>query len=523
MSSEKKLNNDWITEKRKLFFDKEEKTFIEFNLDPNTTCRKIYEENKDKIIEIIKLNKNLEKNFDLDIELEEDNFYFILIQPKDKNEKEKQKLIIPAVLDLKLKLNDNIYNLILSNPKSLLCFLEKNNSKINLRKNARSLFVLEKDIYEDTQDSKLKDNTVKENFSEEILFKNTVFLYEMKNQNFIKKDIIIDFDKITFNKENKYVYINKIKKFKYFIYDSEEFKEHQIKGDKMFGYIMIDINEDESYLFGHKKENIYKKLCNALKCSINNYRISLIDVQVDNDIYSNKSSLFAIYHLIIENCFLIKEILSNNEKRKIFIEVFPEKKIGEIIDKIIEYISLNKKEQYLESWTNFKQILTYIKPYKDIKDKNNNKEKEKDEKNDELFKVLQKINISKYEDVLKETNDALQNIMIKLKKENENENEKNINNSSNNLQNNLNKALKELLKDNLFDDLFFYLYNLYIFPFFEKIKKNLKEGESPQNKSLIRKKFQLLLALYYFKFFELKFNYLGDKDDIRSASMFYHK
>ena len=113
--------------------------------------------------------------------------------------------------------------------------------------------------------------------------------------------------------------------------------------------------------------------------------------------------------------------------------------------------------------------------------------------------------------------------MIKIKKENENGNEKNTDNSSNNLQNNLNKELKELLKDNLFDDLFFYLYNLYIFPFFDKIKKNLKEGESPQNKSLIRKKFQLLLALYYFKFFELKFNYLGDKDDIRSASMFFRK
>ena len=113
--------------------------------------------------------------------------------------------------------------------------------------------------------------------------------------------------------------------------------------------------------------------------------------------------------------------------------------------------------------------------------------------------------------------------MIKIKKENQNQNENNNNYNNNNLQDNLNKALKGLLKDNLFDDLFFYLYNLYILPFFEKIKKNLKEGESPQNKSLIRKKFQLLLALYYFKFFELKFNYLGDKDDIRSASMFYHK
>lgn len=517
MSTEKKQNNGCNSEIRKLFFDKKEKTFLEFNLEPNTICQKIYEENKEKIIEIIKsLNKNLPKNFNLDTELEEDNYYFVLVQPKDKGG-EKEKQIIQSTIDLKLNLNDNIYNLIINNPKSSIYFLKKNKSKINLRKNARSLFVLEKDIYENTQDSKLQDNTVKENFSEEILFKNTIFLYEMKSTNFIKKDITIDFEKITFTKENKYIYINKIRKFKYFIYDSAEFKEHKIVGDKMYGYIMIDINEDESYLFGHKKENIYKKLCNAIKCSINNYEISLIDIHVDNDIYSNKSSLFAIYHLIIDNCFLIKEILSNNEKRKIFMEVFPEKKIGEIVDKIIEYISLNKKGQYLESWTNFKQVLTYIEPYKDNKDKESNKDK-KAENNDELFKVLQKINISKYKDVLKETNNALQNIMINFKKENDKNNSNN-----NNLQNNLNNALKELLKDNLFDDLFFYLYNLYILPFFEKINQNLKTGESPQNKSLIMKKFQLLLALYYFKFFELQFNYLGDKDDIRSASMFYHR
>jgi hypothetical protein len=230
-------------------------------------------------------------------------------------------------------------------------------------------------------------------------------------------------------------------------------------------------------------------------------------MQVDNDIYSKKSSLFAIYHLIIDNCFLLKEILSNNEKRKIFIDIFPEKKIGEIIDKIIEYKSLNKSGLYLESWTNFKQLIAYLEPYK----------VESKDKKSEFFNVLQKVNISKYKEVLKDSNDALQNIMMNIKKENDK------GNFNINLQSDLNKALKELLKDNLFDELFYYLYNLYVLPFFEKINKTPNEGESSSNKSMLRKKFQLLLALYYFKFFELKFNYLGDKDDIRTASMFYIK
>ena len=509
MSSDKKEQTE-SNKKMQLYFckDKNKQFSIEIHLEQETTCKNIYDDNKTKIIEMLKLlNKNLPENFDLDEELEEEKYYFCLIHPKNNAEK-KEKEIINNNYDLKLKLTDKIYNKITFDSNMILCFLNKNNSKINLRKKARSLFVLEKDIYENTQDSKLQNNTINENLNEEILFKNIIFLYDSKNKNFIKKDIIIDYEKIFLIKENKYIFANNIEKFNYFLHDSEEFKKYKLKADKMFGYILITINdkEKETYLFGEKKENLFKKSVNAIKCSINNYKISMIDMKVDNDIYSAKSGLFAIYHLIIDNCFLIKEILSNDEKRKIFIEVFPEKKIGEIIEQIIEYKSLFKKGHYLESWTNFKQILAYIEPYND-------------KKNKELFNILKKINISKYKEVLEKSNEALQNIMIEAKKIAQNQSD----NKPNNLQNNLNNALKELLKDNLFDDLFFYLYNLYILPFFEKINKNLKEGESPTNKSLIRKKFQLLLALYYFKFFELKFNYLGDKDDIRHASMLYYK
>ena len=507
MTSEKKETKEKEIERKRLFFDKDEKYCIEFNLDEKTTCQKIYNENKEEITNMIKiLNKNLPKNFDLDNELELDNYFFCLIQPKIPQEKGAEKKIVTPTIDLKLKLYENIYNIYSSNPNSIICFLAKNKAKLNLRKNARSLFVLEKDIYEDTEDSKLKDNTVKENIEEEILFKYTVFFYESKNKNFIKKDIVIDFEKITITKENKYININAIKKFNYFIHDSDEFKKLNIKADKMYGYIIIEINEKESYLIAHKKEYYYKKLLYSIKCAINNNEISFLDVQIDNNIYSAKSGLFAIYHLIIDNCFLLKEILSNEEKRKIFIDIFPQKKVGEIVDKIIEYKSLNKKELYLESWTNFKQILAYLEPYKD----------ESKNQTNELFNVLKKVNINKYKEVLKESNNTLQNIMMNMKKGN-------VDNPNNNLQNNINNALKELLKDNLFDELFYYLYNLYLLPYFEEINKTLKEGESSQNKSILRKKFQLLLALYYFKFFELKFNYLGDKDDIRTASLFYQK
>ena len=542
MNTEEKerKNSDTNTIKQKLYFDNIGKIFIEFNLDQKTTCQKIFDDNKTQIKDIIKsINNNLPEDFDIDSELEEDNYFFCIVYPN------KNKELISSKINLKLRLGDKVYNILTNNSNPILCFLSKNKSKINLRKNARSLFVLEKDIYEDTQNSNLQDNTIKGNNIDEKLYKKYIYIFDEKNKNFIKKDITIDFEKITLIKENIFIYINQIKKMKNFLYDSEDYKKYKIKGDKMYGYIIIDTtnaqNEEQNdnnkdkdkdndaldknksyYLFAQKKNDLYYKLLNAIKVCINNHKILMTDIKIENNIYSSKSSLFALYHLIIDNCFLIKEILSNDEKRKIFMEIYPEKKIGEIIDKIIEYKSLNKKGQYLESWTNFKQILTYIEPYQGIKDIKNEK-KEKDSKGgdnlnnikiEELLKIIQKVNINKYKEVLNQTNDALQKAMNNAKKDAQN---------SFNLQNNLNQALKELLKDNLFDDLFFYLYNIFIIPFFENINKKLKEGESPQNKSIIRKKFQLLLAIYYYKFFEPKFNYIGDKDDIRTASMFFHK
>ena len=542
MNTEEKerKNSDTNIIKQKLYFDNIGKIFIEFNLDQKTTCQKIFDDNKTQIKDIIKsINNSLPEDFDIDSELEEDNYFFCIVYPN------KNKELISSKINLKLRLGDKVYNILTNNSNPILCFLSKNKSKINLRKNARSLFVLEKDIYEDTQNSNLQDNTIKGNNIDEKLYKKYIYIFDEKNKNFIKKDITIDFEKITLIKENIFIYINQIKKMKNFLYDSEEYKKYKIKGDKMYGYIIIDTtnaqNEEQNdnnkdkdkdndaldknksyYLFAQKKNDLYYKLLNAIKVCINNHKILMTDIKIENNIYSSKSSLFALYHLIIDNCFLIKEILSNDEKRKIFMEIYPEKKIGEIIDKIIEYKSLNKKGQYLESWTNFKQILTYIEPYQGIKDIKNEK-KEKDGKGgdnlnnikiEELLKIIQKVNINKYKEVLNQTNDALQKAMNNAKKDAQN---------SFNLQNNLNQALKELLKDNLFDDLFFYLYNIFIIPFFENINKKLKEGESPQNKSIIRKKFQLLLAIYYYKFFEPKFNYIGDKDDIRTASMVFHK
>ena len=265
---------------------------------------------------------------------------------------------------------------------------------------------------------------------------------------------------------------------------------------------MIDTKGNETYLISQKQDK-YKKLLSAVKCCMNNYRMSIIDLQIDNDIDSIKSGLFAIYHLIIDNCFLLQEILSNNEKRKIFMSVFPNESIRELLEQIFEYKILNRAEEYLESWTFFKQVLKYLEPY-------SNKEKK-----DDISDILKNIDISKYTDVLDKTNDVLQKTLFN------NRNDKNeINKDFKDVMNN---GLKEYLKDDLFDEIILSSCELYIYPFFEKIKKSLREGETPQNKSEIRKKFQLLLAFYYFKFNEMNYNLLGKKATNKTSSMIYQK
>ena len=82
----------------------------------------------------------------------------------------------------------------------------------------------------------------------------------------------------------------------------------------------------------------------------------------------------------------------------------------------------------------------------------------------------------------------------------------------------INKALSDVLKENLFDELYFYLFNIYLEPRYYKIIKNMEDDSGrPNNKSQIRKKFQILLAYYFFKFINMKNKFLylkrpGDKN-----------
>lgn len=516
MNSENNINNieseDIDVKKIKLYFDRNKQYFIEFSIDKKTNCLNIYSQNKPKFIENLKLIKDLPEKFNLDEEIENDNYYFCISLIETKLNQNNVSKTYP-LLDIKLDLDEKIYDLNINNENAYLCFFEKNNSKIKLRRKARNLFFLDKDIYANVEQVKIQEKKNIDKNIKEILYNKNIFFFNNITKNFVKKEITIDNEKMNFIKDKFEIYINQIKSIIFFLYDSEEFKKADIKGDKMYGYIQIITNKKIYFLFGHKKADLYYKLVNVLTTSLNNFHLTKLLLEIDNDIYYSKCGLFTTFHLIVGKCFSLKGILSNHEKRKIFLSIFPQKKVGEILDKIIEYKSLNKKGKYLESLTNFKQIFVYLNPYREMI-KNNNLFQEKYKTKDdigaqinELIKVLKKVDLDKFQKISDSTNEAVSNLLGNMKKEN------NINND---FQKSLNGVLKDFLSEDLFDELLKNIYNSFILPYYNnKIKKNIKKEDTGSDVNLINQKFQFLLAFYYFKFVEMKLYLLGKEEDIK--------
>ena len=472
------MNEDQIAASKNLYFDRELKEKIPILLQPETTCQDIFNTHEENIKkQILKISPN-EKQENINFK-----HYCFCISELPQN-KENKKLLT----DLILKPSNIILNY-LQSPQYIILFLQiKTKSKNEFRKNARSLFVLQTDIIEDTQKIPISYKI------KEYISKTNIYVFDEKENNFYKEKASVDEQKIcTLEKNKTTIYLSEVKKDIYINDKDNYYKQNQIKSKEKFSNLIEIYTKDKKFLFGEKKDDFTHAVRNAL-CLM---RSEMVDSELENEIFSARSGLFTKEHLIVENCFSLNEILCNNEKRKIFLSFFKEKNASDLIEQIIMYKSLLQKNQNLESWTNFKQILAYTQSYKET-GKSNKEE-------DVLLEILTKERIEKYNKVSKDANEALQKIMLK----------KDINE---NFKDEINKALSDVLKENLFDELYFYLFNIYLEPRYYKIIKNMEDDSGrPNNKSQIRKKFQILLAYYFFKFINMKNKFLylkrpGDKN-----------
>lgn len=458
-----------------LYLDREKLNFIKIQIDNNMTCDSIINNNRDI------LKDKIEPIYKKSIE----DFNFLFIENKTNIKKDE----IPSSMEFRVNKKTKIFNLI-QNPQYNLFFLPKKKSSISDRKKAREGINDQQNFYEDAETNYFSNKS-----SEEYINKQSFYFYDSSKQEFSKEKGSVDKNKITIFKSTKIkdnieIYIKDIIKDLYYAENSPApyRKNLPIRGDRPKFYIEITTHKT-TYFLAQTKDSYQLQWENAIKTAITNYKNYNIDLNLNIKISSTKTSIYATHHSIVNNCFLINKMLFNEEKRKIFFSNFSDKKISAIVYNIIMYKDLIKKNKYLESWMRFKEILTYIDSYHINNEINENQIITDDNKINSIFTTNR---INKYKKISEDANESVG----KIKEES----------SLNLFQNEIKNALCDILKDDLFDDMFYYLYTLYIVPYFDEIKKLLRKGAIPGEKPLIRQKLQFLLAIYFFKIIKVTIN-----------------
>ncbi len=357
--------------------------------------------------------------------------------------------------------------------------------------------------------------------TEEYLSKENFFFYDSIKQILTKEKGSVDKNKITIlkngNRDTIEILIKDIIKDLYYteISPVPYRKNLPIKGERPKFYIEIQTNK-KTYFFTQYKENPHLKWEFAIKKSIMKYKNFHLELNLDIKINSSKTSLFASSHSIVNSCFVINKILFNDDKRKMFFSEFPEKKISAIISNIIMYKDSIKKNQYLETWMRFKEILTYIESYNINKKDNKIIENKILEEQDKLDIIFTEERIAKYKKVSEAADENVKKIKIEES-------------SLFLFQNEIKTALNDIMKEDLFDDIFYYLYNLYVIKYFDEVKHTLQNGSIPTEKPIVRQKFQFLLALYFNRIisnmnqndFNLLYSKINSENgEIRTESMY---
>ena len=478
---------------KNLYFDIDKKNFIEFALNDLTTCETILtnynDQIKNKITSIYmntKLkNNSINKSLKSSTQVSISDFTFYIIETKIQTKKENNT---KSLIRFKIK-NDTLLSTYLENPCYNLYFLpmNKNSGKENLIKLKGKDKI--RGMYEDIE--KYNYNLIK-NTKGDFLTKTAIYLYNTQKKNFTKEKGSVNEKKITIysgQNENKIlieIFISEIIKINYF----NDLNDNNININSAKYYYIKIYTKKQNFIFAEFKENIYLQWQNAINNAMELYKNFSTELNLDTEIIGEKINKFVTNHSIINNCFILNRIIANDEKRKMFLEDFPDKHISSIFNDIVMYKNLIKKNEFFNSWMKFKQILSYIDYYID----NNNKISDNNIICEEYNKIFNEDRIKIYKKIEEESYITFQKI---------NQDPQILTDSFNTIVNN---GLKNILDINLFNDLFYDLYTIYIVPYFEKEKKTMEEEIGSSNKPILRQKFQFLLALYCNQIFQMDTN-----------------
>ena len=467
-------------DKRQLYFDRNRKIFIEFDLEKTRTCLEIKEALHEEIEKIIsEIYQNNKKNFS-----------FIMMYSRSKNDN-------TSLIEIKLDLNTQLSDVMI-NKQYYLCYLPISNANINQKRKVRNKFEDEQNRAERFKD--VERGAASTHEIEKYLNNEGVYYFDKEKAEFIYGKGYVDENKIIINykKSTVEISISEIKK--------EEFYENKVPPSieafkiKCPNYILQIHQNNVLHFFGLYKQKSYllwKNCINSAKIKNNN---TSVDLSFNTNIFNYNYLLFVKRHSIPSKCYIVNQILENPEKRQIFFDDYHDKKISDLVISIYSYKLNIKNNKYVEAWICLKQISFYI-DYNNIKDEiQKNREKEK------YAKIFTQERIDFYNSVVKNVNEAI----TKIK----------------NYKEEINIVLKNIFKIDLFDSLYYNIYEYYIYPYFLKIKAMLNTEYEYDQKPDIIQKYHLLLSKYYVNFFNMKnldnFNCLCikkyEKEDLNNYS-----
>ena len=446
--------------KRKLYFTIDMQNFISYNLELKTTCRSIFETNKNLII-----SKLTELNNNTKIDINNYDFFFIDLKGIKKTQ---------ASLQTKIKLNwDLCISQFLQNPKTILCFLEKTEKNRNSRMKLRNNTLEGKtNMTNNEKLLKMKKKYLINKESEDFYTNKSVFLYNYDNNSYVKLKANLSEKQLTIHgKIDKIILIQDINTKTYCDKNNPMVNSLYVTSGFIPPYYMIFKTNDEQIILGLKNEEKIKKWQAGIDFVIANYKKYTTDIDFKININNLKVNISENEKNIIEDSLIYENWLKNKEKKKIFYSLFEDKKIAKLIEDIFIYQSLVEKNNFKNGIIKLYEILDMI---------NKNNKEENQNKKSNLTEIIDQKRFYNYFQRYNKANELIQN-------------------------NNNNEALKTILTSNLFDDSLFYLNQLYIVPYLKKFKDEFGKLSKTHGKSDIRKNIQSLVAFYYMNHYNLNY------------------
>ena len=527
--------------KRNLYFDYQRRTYIRFQLDVATTCDMIYRIHKDEIINHL---KNIYgNNIDLN------NFGFTIVELNSN-----QYDGTPNLINLKLRMDDNIIFRALLNNQLILCYLIITKHNIALKKTVRNSGILNsinevKTVVHDKKSDKNKD--IKVYFP-----KNVIHFYNYNAYAFSKEKMKITEEDIFITaKPNFQLLIKDIKSITTFLStnpdDAKKYlTNYKIYGEKPIFCIQIEVKDKKNnLLIGRNSYDTFMLVYRALDAAINNYQNYYSDFNTNNKIIQHNINFISTCNDILREPSSIDDFIINKEKRKIFFKRYNEIEIIGICNNIMEFKKNFNRNKYSNSVNNINNIVNIIdklekenkyidvinaenvqkinniwNKIKDICkinfeiDENNNRENENSNSNKNL-EVNDNNNDNNTTDSSPENNtinkeDNLPNNKIDEAKNNNNTNIKLSEDQINNL--------KEIINIHSFDYLYLEIKEKYLTHYHEQISNN----NNKTNLNEIKSNLKLILGNYFLNNFEMKqendFVYLGG-DEIEKTIEEFNK